>query len=134
MPKKKRYMVVPRDEHTKQNGLMTGKGKLDFKGKTAAWVDDPAIAREIDTQHGLKGSGDVWVAQDENLEWHEKNDGQTDGRKVTGIHRYTFAQMGTKLPERSKLIGKKKMIGGVAYMYSLVSGKMKLVPYQKGKR
>lgn len=52
-------------------------------------MDDPAIAKEIDTQHGLKGSGDVWVAQDENLEWHEKHDGLTDG-KMKGIHNYTF--------------------------------------------
>jgi len=90
MPKKKRYMVVPRTEGIKETGIQTGKGKLTFGKKTAAWVDDPAIAREIDTQHGLKGSGDVWVAQDENLEWHENNDGQTDGRKL-GIHHYTFS-------------------------------------------
>lgn len=91
---KKRYMVVPRTENVKQKGLTTGKGKLSFQGKTAAWVDDPAIAREIDTQHGLKGSGDVWVAEDENLGWHEKHDGLTDGRKL-GIHKYTFQGVDT---------------------------------------
>ncbi len=89
MTKKKRYMIVPRTEAVKAGGLATGKGKLTFGNKTAAWVDDPAIAKEIDTQHGLKGSGDVWVAQDENLEWHEKHDGLTDG-KMRGIHNYTF--------------------------------------------
>ena len=89
MAKKKRYMVVPRSERIKESGLQTGKGKLSFGGKTAAWVDDPAVANEINTQHGLKGSGDVWVAQDENLEWHEKHDGLTDGKNV-GIHHYTF--------------------------------------------
>jgi hypothetical protein len=88
--KKKRFIVVPRTESVKETGIQTGKGKLTFGRKTAAWVDDPAIAREIDTQHGLKGSGDVWVEQDENLEWHEANDGETDGRKL-GIHKYTFA-------------------------------------------
>ena len=87
--KKKRYIVVPRTEGAKERGITTGKGKLTFGDKTAAWVDDPAIAREIDTQHGLKGSGDVWVEQDENLEWHENNDAGTDGRNV-GIHHYTF--------------------------------------------
>ena len=89
MAKKKRYMVVPRSERIKESGLQTGKGKLSFGGKTATWVDDPAVANEINTQHGLKGSGDVWVAQDENLEWHEKHDGLTDGR-MKGIHNYTF--------------------------------------------
>jgi hypothetical protein len=88
--KKKRYIVVPRTEAIKKSGLSTGKGKLTFGNKSAQWVDDPAIAREIDTQHGLKGSGDVWVEQDENLEWHERNDGMTDG-KNTGIHHYTFS-------------------------------------------
>jgi hypothetical protein len=92
--KKKRYIVVPRTEGIKETGIQTGKGKLTFGKKTAQWVDDPAIAREIDTQHGLKGSGDVWVAQDENLEWHAKHDEGTDGKSV-GIHHYTFSGVDT---------------------------------------
>ena len=92
--KKKRYIVVPRTENAKERGITTGKGKLTFGDKTAAWVDDPAIAREIDTQHGLKGSGDVWVEQDENLEWHENNDAGTDGKNL-GIHHYTFRGVDT---------------------------------------
>jgi len=88
--KKKRYIVVPRNEATKSRGLQTGKGKLRFGRKTAQWVDDPAIAREIDATYGRKGSGDVWVEQDENLEWHENNGGGTDGRH-RGIHHYTFS-------------------------------------------
>jgi hypothetical protein len=74
------------------------------------------------------------VAQDENLEWHEKNDGQTDGRKILGIHKYTFAQMGTHLPPRQQLIGKLKIIGGSKYMYEMKDGKLKLVPYRRTKR
>jgi hypothetical protein len=88
--KKQRYIVVPRTEEAKRKGIKTGKGNLTFGKKTAQWVDDPAVAQEIDTQHGLKGSGDVWVEQDENLEWHERHDGMTDGRNA-GIHHYTFA-------------------------------------------
>jgi hypothetical protein len=88
--KKKRYIVVPRTEGIKQTGIKTGKGNLTFGNKTAQWVDDPALAHEIDTQHGMKGSGDVWVEQDENLEWHERHDGMTDGRSK-GIHNYTFS-------------------------------------------
>lgn len=92
--KKKRYIVVPRTEGIKETGIRTGKGKLNFGTKTATWVDDPAEAREIDTQYGLKGSGDVWVAQDENLEWHEHHDGNTDGRTVA-THHYTFQGVDT---------------------------------------
>jgi len=92
VPKKKRYIVVPRNEATKSQGLQTGKGKLRFGRKTAQWVDDPAIAQEIDATYGRKGSGDVWVEQDENLEWHENNGGGTDGRH-RGIHHYTFGPM-----------------------------------------
>lgn len=87
--KKRRYIVVPRTTQAKNNGLLTGKGKLDFKGRSAAFIDNPDIAREIDTQHGLKGSGEVWVEQDENAEWHAKHDDMTDGKNV-GIHHYTF--------------------------------------------
>lgn len=83
-------MIVPRTQGVQSTGIKTGKGKLTFGKKTAQWVDDPAIAKEIDTQYGMKGTGDVWVAQDENLEWHERHDGMTDGRKK-GIHNYTFA-------------------------------------------
>jgi hypothetical protein len=106
--KKKRYIVVPRTEGIKQTGLNTGKGKLTFGKKTAQWVDDPAVANEINTQYGLKGSGDVWVAQDENLEWHERHDGGTDGKKV-GIHHYTFSGVDTShfkvwVMKRGKLV------------------------------
>lgn len=107
--------------------MQTGKGKLTFGKKTAQWVDDPAIAREIDTQHGLKGSGDVWVEQDENLEWHAANDEGTDGRNL-GTHHYTFAKMGITLPPRESLIGKKKQVGGVQYKYVETDGKLHLVP------
>jgi len=88
-------MVVPRTTGIQQTGITTGKGKLTFGNKTAQWVDDPAVAKEIDTQYGMKGSGDVWVAQDENLEWHEHHDGHTDGRKLD-IHHYTFAGVDMK--------------------------------------
>jgi hypothetical protein len=88
--KKKRYIVVPRTEEAKARGIRTGKGDLKFGTKSAQWVDDPVIAKEIDREYGKGGSMDVWVAQDENLEWHEQHDGLTDGRNV-GIHHYTFA-------------------------------------------
>jgi hypothetical protein len=89
--KKKKFIVVPRTDKG-QRGLETGKGGLDFKGKSAAWVSDPAEAKEIDDRYGLKGSGDVWVEQDENLEWHAKHDETTDGIH-RGIHHYTFGAM-----------------------------------------
>jgi hypothetical protein len=89
MSKKKRYIVVPRTVGIKETGLNTGKRHLKFGKQTARWIDDPAEANDINTKYGLKGSGDVWVEQDENLEWHDKHDGLTDG-KMKGIHNYTF--------------------------------------------
>lgn len=94
MSKKKKYMVVPRSQNVVLDGLKTTKGNFDFKGKTAAWVDSD-IANEIDSEYGRKGSNDVWVARDENLEWHNHHDGETDGRKV-GIHHYTFSGVDMK--------------------------------------
>jgi hypothetical protein len=88
--KKKRYIVVPRTDEAKRRGIKTGKGNLTFGNKSAQWVDDPVIASEIENDYGKKGSMDVWVAQDENLEWHERHDGMTDGKNA-GIHHYTFA-------------------------------------------
>lgn len=93
MPKKKRYIVVPRTKKAILDGLDTTKGKFNFGTGTARFIDE-SLANEIDTQHGLKGSGDVWVERDENLEWHEHHDKNTDGRKVS-IHHYTFAGVDT---------------------------------------
>ena len=93
--RKKRYIVVPRSERAMLDGVRTGKRKLNFGAKTAIYVDDPAEAREIDSHYGLKGNGDVWVEQDENLEWHENNGGGTDG-KNRGMHHYTFGPMRSK--------------------------------------
>ena len=135
MTKKKRYIVVPRTEAIKESGLRTGKRKLNFGQKTARWIDDPAEAREIDQRYGNKGTGEVWVEQDENLEWHAANDNQTDGRKL-GIHHYTFAQMGVSLPDRRELLKKVKTVNGTKYRYVEQSGKMKLVALaaESGKR
>lgn len=124
--KKRRYIVVPRTPGIQETGLQTGKRHLNFGKKTARWIDDPAEAREIDAQYGLKGSGDVWVEQDENLEWHAKHDEGTDG-KMTGIHRYTFAGVDTARIRKS-ISGKIKIINGTKYRYTNVGGKLKLIP------
>lgn len=86
---KKKYIVVPRTTSAMKNGLATSKGNLSFNGKTAKIVDE-SMASEIDHEHGLKGKGDVWVHEDENYTWHERNDKMTDGRN-RGIHHYTFS-------------------------------------------
>lgn len=111
MPKPKRYIVVPRDENIREKGLSTGKGKVKFGKKTAVWVDDPGQASEIDARYGLKGSGEVWVEQDENLEWHAKHDNQTDGRKV-GIHHYTFGALAGAARDNYDRIFRKKRTHG----------------------
>lgn len=117
MSKKKRYIVVPRTEDVKERGINTGKGRMTFGTKTAQWVDDPAVAQEIDTQYGKKGTGDVWVAQDENLEWHAKHDELTDG-KMKGIHNYTFSGIDMRDIRTTRDNG---------YVWAWVDGKQKRV-------
>lgn len=114
MAKKKRYIVVPRTEEAKQRGIKTGKGNLTFGTKSAQWVDDPVIAKEIENDYGKNGSMDVWVAQDENLEWHEKHDGNTDGKNV-GIHHYTFSGVDISRRGGNERV-KVKTKGGFAYV------------------
>lgn len=82
---KKAYLVMPRNTETVKNGLKTSKGTLKFgEGKTSMMIGDEALANEIDTEHGLKGKGDVWVAQDNRAESFLRDDG-VEGR---GVHRY----------------------------------------------
>ncbi len=129
---KKRYMVVPRSTGVQQTGIKTGKGQLTFGKKSAQWVDDPAVAKEIDTQYGLKGTGDVWVAQDENLEWHERHDGLTDG-KMKGIHNYTFAGVDMKNKGGNKRV-KVKTNDGFTYMAEQVAIENGYEIVEKGKK
>ena len=70
MSSKRKYLVVSRNPKTSENGLMTSKGVIPFHGKTAKIIEDPGLASEIDTQYGLKGTGDVWMERDDRLE-HE---------------------------------------------------------------
>ena len=85
MAKKKAYLVMPRNTGIMQTGLKTAKGTLKFKkGKTHMMVSDEGLANEIDTQHGLKGTGDVWVAEDQRGESFLRD----DGPQGVGVHRY----------------------------------------------
>ena len=85
MAKKKAHLVMSRNAGVLETGIKTGKGTLKFqKGKTAMFVSDPELVKEIDQTSGLKGSGDVWVAQDERAESFLRDD-SAEGR---GIHRY----------------------------------------------
>lgn len=72
MAKKKRYIVVAREGNVVDNGLTLGDKHVSFHGKTAKSITDPALARDIDSTHGLKADGKVWVAQDERFE-HSEN-------------------------------------------------------------
>jgi hypothetical protein len=88
MAKKKAFLVMPRNKNAAESGLVTGKGTLDFKGKTSMMIGDESLAREVDTQHGLKASGDVWVAEDQRGESFLRD----DGVQGHGVHRYFWGQ------------------------------------------
>ena len=97
-------MVVARNTRTSENGLVTGKGNVDFHGKTAKIIEDPGLATEIDTQYGLKGTGDVWVARDEMYE----NKANYHDSSLQSTHNYffgpskSFADAWDELQERRK--------------------------------
>jgi len=82
--RKKAFLVMPRTKAAVENGLQTGRGTLSFKGKTSMMVGDESLAAEIDSQHGLKATGEVWVAEDQRGESFLRD----DGREGYGVHRY----------------------------------------------
>jgi hypothetical protein len=47
-------------------------------------IGDESLAREVDVEHGLKGNGNVWVAEDQRGESFLRD----DGVQGHGVHRY----------------------------------------------
>ena len=93
MARKRRFVVKPRTPRVMKNGLSTTKGNIGFGGKTQKILTDETLAREIDTEYGVGGSGkrDVYVYEDDRLAWHDEHDKQTDGiNHDRGGHRYFF--------------------------------------------
>ena len=91
MSHKRRFVVKPRTPRVMEKGLATTKGNIGFNGKTQKILTDESVAREIDTEYGLQGKRDVYVYEDERLEWHDDHDKQTDGMNHDkGGHRYFF--------------------------------------------
>jgi hypothetical protein len=79
------------------------------------------------------------VAEDEQYaralngeKWEVKSSLRGDNVKL--LHNYTFAQMGISLPSRESLLGKRKIINDVAYVYVMREGKLKLSPAPKRQR
>lgn len=87
--KKKKFMVMARNEKIQTSGIKTGKGHRSFGEKSVLWISDPAEAREIETEYGMKGKRQVAVTTDQQYEWSLNNDGQ-NGTKLNNIHKYTF--------------------------------------------
>lgn len=89
----KRWIVYPRTKGAVENGLPTGQGIKKFK-RGQIIVKDPALAREIDTTHGLAGgSREVYVMEDERVGRHVRND-------YGELHNYFFT--GVKMPKKKK--------------------------------
>jgi hypothetical protein len=96
MAKKKKYMVMARDKMTALTGITTKRGgHRNFGEKsTAMWIGDKAEADEIEQTYGNKGTGDVFVVEDEkyshalNAEQWDMKFGK-DGGQLHTIHHYT---------------------------------------------
>lgn len=139
MPKKKKFLVIPREGNAVLNGIHTSRGHRKFNGKTYMHISDPSEAREIDQKYGKTGTQDVYVAEDEQYaralngeKWEVKSSLRGDNVKL--LHNYTFAQMGISLPDRERLVGTRKIINDVAYVYVMREGKLKLSPAPKRQR
>lgn len=87
--RKKKYIVLARNPRIQQQGLETGRGHRSFGTKSAMWISDPAEAREIEHQYGMKGTKQVAVTTDQQYEWSVNNDG-SNGTRMDNIHHYTF--------------------------------------------
>ncbi len=99
MAKKRRFVVKPRTPFVMENGLSTTKGNVGFGGKTQKILTDESLAREIDTEYGVNGKRDVYVYEDDRLEWHDANDKETDGMNHDkGGHRYFFGALDLSKP------------------------------------
>jgi hypothetical protein len=98
MAKKKKFIVLARNKKISQSGIMTGKGRRSFGDYSALWVSDPAEAREIEHEYGMKGSKDVAVTTDQQYEWSVNNDGG-NGTRMDNTHNYTFGPMTSKAAE-----------------------------------
>lgn len=86
MAKKKKFMVLARNQKIQEKGIKTGKGHRTFGEKSVMWISDPAEAREIETQYSKR---DIAVTTDQQYEWSLNNE-NGDGTKLNNIHNYTF--------------------------------------------
>lgn len=139
MPKKKKFIVIPREGGAVLNGIRTSRGHRKFNGKTYMHISEPSEAREIEQKYGKHGTQDVYVAEDEQYaralngeRWEVQSNLRGDNVKL--LHNYTFAQMGIELPNRKSLVGKTKIINDVSYVYVMRDGKLKLEPKPAGRR
>lgn len=94
MAKKKKFMVIARNKKIQETGVTTGKGHRTFGEKSVMWISDPAEAREIDTEYGMKGKKEVAVTTDQQYEWSLNND-NGNGTRMDNIHNYTFQGVDT---------------------------------------
>lgn len=99
--KKKKYMVVGRTKDVVLNGFQTSQGLKEFGGKTAIYCDQD-MASEIDTEHGLKGKGDVFVVEDDRVGTYVRD----DGKEGEGVHHYFWGSSKKYREEWDKIFGK----------------------------
>ena len=98
MPKKKRFMVIPREKGAARHGIRTTRGHRKFNQKTGVmYLSEKSEAEEVEARYGLKGSRDVFVYEDDKYataleagQWEMKRN-QKGGDDLKLIHHYTFS-------------------------------------------
>jgi hypothetical protein len=90
MTKKRRFLVMQRKKNLPKSFTLRGRkyefGKDKNAGDFGMYVDDPGVAKEIEDQIGLKGTGDVWVKEHDRMNWLASRDAE----RGDTIHHYTF--------------------------------------------
>lgn len=94
MSKKKTHRVFAREGDVITNGLNTSRGKVDFEGRSATYVDE-STAKEVQERYAGK-NGSVIVAKDEQYDraldgesWQIQYD-KKRGDWVKTLHKYRF--------------------------------------------
>lgn len=85
MARKKKYVVIPREQKVTLDGVTTEHGHKDFSTKTPMLYVNEDEAKDIDQKYGLAGgSREVYVAEDQQYSRALNNDG------VGSVHNYHF--------------------------------------------
>lgn len=85
MAKKKKHIILARNEKIAEKGLELDGKPMKFHQGKALWIEDEGKARALQQKYPR----DVAVTLDQQYTWHANNEGG-NGTRMGNIHHYTF--------------------------------------------